>query len=72
MTSVHIHAPKGYYIGQVRPYGARRWLTVTGRCRSDTAAMASAVRQMHSGDKRARVLFCADWYEPTLMMECAR
>lgn len=72
MSRVHIHAPKGYYIGQIRLYGCRQWKTVTGRCQSDTAAMASAVRTMTTNYKRARVLYCADWYEPVLMMECAR
>ena len=31
MTHVHIHAPKGHYIGQVRLYGHRKWETVTAQ-----------------------------------------
>ena len=74
MTHVHIYAPKGHYLGQVRIYGARRWVTVTGACKSDRAAMARAVQKMTSGYKRARVLFvdCEGWYGPTVIMECSR
>lgn len=72
MSVVHIHAPKGYYIGQVRLYGYRKWETVTGPCKSDTQAMARAVQHMTMNYKRARVLFIADWYEPNIVMECKR
>jgi hypothetical protein len=74
MTSIHIHAPKGYYIGQTRPLGGKRWNTVTSKCHSSERAMSSAVLKMREDDKRARVLFITydGWYEPTLVMECAR
>ena len=71
-TLVHIHAPKGHYIGQVRLYGCRKWQTVTGRCTRAELAMADAVKQMSEMHKRARVLFIADWYEPNVVMECKR
>ena len=72
MTSIiHIHAPKGYYIGQVKGYGERRWTTVTGRCRTYISAMRKAIASM-GGMHRARVLFLADWYEPNIVMECKR
>lgn len=70
MTIVHIHQPKGYYIGQIRGYGCRRWKTVTGYCKSSKAAMIGAVHALRPNDHRARVLFCADWYEPVIVMEC--
>lgn len=74
MTLVHISIPRGHYIGQVRRRGAKRWRTVTGKCRSDTAAMAKAARAMDREDKRARVLFIdtSGWYEPHICMEAAR
>lgn len=72
MTRIHIHAPKGHYIGQVRLYGHRKWQTVTGRCTRAELAMADAVQQMSERHKRARVLFIADWYEPVVVMEANR
>lgn len=72
MTYVHIHAPKGHYIGQVRLYGHRKWQTVTGRCTRDVLAMSDAIKHMTQQHKRARVLFIADWYEPVVVMEAAR
>jgi hypothetical protein len=74
MTLVHIHAPKGYYIGQTRRIWGKRWNTVTGKCRSGERAMSRAVLKMTQDDKRARVLFITydGWYEPNLVMECAR
>ena len=74
MSYVHIHAPRGYYIGQIRLYGHQRWQTVTGKCRSDTSAMAKAVEKMTPDHKRARVLFITydGWYEPSITMEAQR
>jgi len=70
--NVHIHSPKGYYLAQTRRRGARRWTTIGGNCKTEKAAMVRAVKAMTQDDKRARVLFCADWYEPTIMMELSR
>ncbi len=74
MTIVHIHAPAGYYLGQVRRRGAKLWRTVTGKCTTDTGAMARAVQSMRADDKRARVIWCDrdGWYGPNIVMECAR
>lgn len=69
MTYVHIHAPRGIYIGQTRAYGHRRWKTVSGDCKTAKAAMVKAVKAMTPRDKRARVLLCAEWYDPIVMME---
>lgn len=73
MTLVHIHAPRGHYIGQVRRMGHRRWETVTGRCRSGESALSRAALRMKDRH-RARVLFICDsgWYEPTWIMEATR
>lgn len=74
MTLVHILIPRGHYIGQVRQRGYRRWRTVTGKCKTDTAAMACAAAKMGPNDKRARVIFIdhSGWYEPHIAMECSR
>lgn len=74
MTLIHIHAPRGDYIGQVRKYGHRRWETVTGKCKSAPAAMRLAMFAMSGDMKRARVLFCTrdGWYEPNIVMELSR
>lgn len=72
MTTVHIHTPKGEYIGQVRGYGCRKWRTVSKGRRSAQRTLAAAVRKMKPSDKRARVLFCAEWYEPVVLMEASR
>lgn len=74
MTYVHIHAPAGKYIGQVRLYGHRKWDTVTMGCKSAEQAMSSAVMFMTANHHRARVLFITDdgWYEPNIVMECKR
>lgn len=74
MTVVHIHAPKGYYLGQVRLYGHRKWETVTGERDTAENAMAQAVMSMTEHHKRARVLFITydGWYEPNIVMEAHR
>jgi len=71
---VHIHVPKGHYIGQVRLYGHRKWQTVTEEWSNAEMAMSEAVLQMKQDHKRARVLFIDDsgWYEPTIVMEAKR
>lgn len=71
--NTHVNIPRGYYIGQVRPAGARLWQTVTGKCKSGESAMSRAALKMRD-KRRARVLFIdtGGWYEPTLVMECSR
>jgi hypothetical protein len=71
-TLVHIHAPKGHYIGQVRRYGHQKWETVTMPTQRAELAMANAVQSMSADHHRARVLFIADWYEPNVVMEAKR
>lgn len=71
-TLVHIHTPKGHYIGQVRLYGHRKWETVTEELSDAEVAMSLAVLAMKQSHKRSRVLFIAEWYEPTIVMECKR
>lgn len=71
---IHIHAPKGYYTGQVRLIGHQKWECVTGKMRTAEGAMAAAVLHMTPEHKRARVLFITydGWYEPNIVMECKR
>lgn len=65
----------GYYIGQVRPYGARTWETVTCRRKSAEAALTQATRAMRQSDFRLRVLFVDDqrgWLNPVVAVELKR
>lgn len=70
MNFIHIHRPRGHYIGQVRRAGHRLWDTVTGRRKSAHNALAAAVLK-GKGMKRARVLFIdsSPYYEPHIVME---
>lgn len=70
--SVHIHAPSGQYIGQVRRRGHRLWETVGKPATTSEAAMIKAIKGMTADHLRARVLFCAEWYEPIQVMELKR
>ena len=72
VSAPHIHAPQGEYVGQVRGQGCRIWRTVITTKNSAKHALAGAVRKMKPGDKRARVLFCAEWYDPVVVMEASR
>jgi hypothetical protein len=74
MSLVHISYARGHYIGQIRPRGCRRWLTVTGRCAKPERAMAKAALRMTGKIKRARVLLIdsSGWYEPRLVMQASR
>ncbi len=74
INGVHINIPRGHYIGQVRSFGAKRWRDVTGKCKTEKAAMVRAVLAMSKNDKRARVLFIdsSGWYEPNIVMEANR
>ena len=69
MTSVHIHAPKGQFFGQVRRYGHQRWESVGSPCKTAKGAMVKAIKAMGPYHKRARVLLCAEWYDPNVVME---
>lgn len=73
-SRLHVCIPRGYYIGQLRLVGCRRWRTVTGRCKSYQSALSAAARKMRYEDKRARVLFIdtSGWYEPTLIIEAVK
>lgn len=66
--SLHIHAPSGFYLGQIRLRGHRLWETVA-KSKNAKAAMIGAINKMGPDHKRARVLFCSAWYEPNIVME---
>jgi hypothetical protein len=74
MTALHIHAPSGYYLGQVRGAGCVKWRTVIKTRNSWRNAMAGAVKRMGDGDRHVRVIFCTSdgWYEPNVVMEAKR
>jgi hypothetical protein len=69
-TLIHINIPRGYYIGQVRPFGFRTFSTVTKKCKSPEMAL-SRLAPFMKNMKRGRVLFIDDsgWYEPHQVME---
>lgn len=73
ISNLHICWSRGYYVGQVREAGYRRWTTATGRCKSAESALSKAALKMHDM-KRARVLFVdsSGWYEPNIVMEAKR
>jgi len=75
MSEIHIHInrPTGYYIGQVRRHGARRWKDVTGKLKTAERAMSLAAARM-KGYHRARALFIdtSGYYDPRVVMEAKR
>lgn len=73
MTKLHINAPKGVYYAQVRRRGFRHWETLGQAVHSKTTAANRAVSTMLIREeyKRARVLFCAEWYDPIVVMEAS-
>lgn len=70
--SLHIHAPAGVYIGQIRKRGHRLWETVGKSRKSAKPAMIAAINAMGPDHKRARVLWCSDYYDPNVVMELSR
>lgn len=71
---LHIYQPPSYYLGQVRGTGCRKWRTVTGKSKSLTHAMCSAIKAMKHHDKCARVLMVATtgYLEPEVVMEASK
>ncbi len=71
---IHLHAPKVFYLGQVRPIRGRIWETVTGKCQSAESAMSKAVLSMRETDQNARVLMLdyEGYYPPRVVMEAKR
>jgi hypothetical protein len=68
MSHVHIHAPAGVYIGQRRKRGHRRWETMTHEHDDKHKALIELVAHM-KGYMHGRVIFCAEWYEPNVVVE---
>lgn len=69
MNHIHIHAPKGEYIAQIRGRGCRLWDTVGEPFTTAKEAMCAAVNALEERHLRARVLFCTEWYDPIISME---
>lgn len=67
--SLHIHAPKGCYIAQVRRRFERRWTQVGGEFKQKHRAQATAAANMVGDFFRCRVIFCCDYYDPVVVME---
>lgn len=68
---LHIYCPRGYYLAQVKPHRFRRWRTLNGKAGErrfkDREKAAVAAAKSMSGNLRARVIFCAEWYEPLVV-----
>jgi hypothetical protein len=71
---IHIHRPRGYYIGQVRLANERRWTDVTGRCTRAQYALAKAVQRMGTNCVAARALFVdtSGYYDPAVAIEARK
>ena len=68
--SIHIHSPAGEYVAQVRKPGHRLWETVGQPTQCKRSSANRAVGAMVDRDcKRARVLWCCEWYDPVVVME---
>lgn len=65
---------KGYFIGQVKPYGMHSWVTLTGRCQTAESALGKASRMMKQSDYRLRVVFVDSrgWHESKVVVETKR
>lgn len=72
MSRLHIHAPPGIYVAQVRRLFERRWTTVGDEFKQRDEAQAAAAKGLVDEFRRARVLFCADYYDPVIVMEASR
>ncbi|WP_158891963.1 MULTISPECIES: hypothetical protein [unclassified Pseudomonas] len=70
--SIHIHSPSGIYYAQVRRRFERRWTQVGGKFLSREKAQACIGSNMTGDFYFGRVLFCADYYDPILVMEAKR
>lgn len=65
---------KGYFIGQVRPYGMSSWVTLTGRCKSADSALRKATMLMKQSDYGARAVFVDSrgWHASRVAVEVKR
>lgn len=70
--TLHIHSPSGVYIAQVRQAYARKWETVGEPFTDGDTASLAAIDGMQKHHEKARVLFCAEWYDPVVVMEASR
>ncbi|MGF0237582.1 hypothetical protein ACQR3P_01665 [Rhodococcus sp. IEGM1300] len=68
---LHIHSPRGIYVAQVRRLFERKWTQVGGEFSEKHRAQGMAAQNMVGEFKRARVLFCAECYDPIIVMEAS-
>jgi hypothetical protein len=69
--NLHINCPSGVYVAQIRQPYHKLWKTVSEHSSKKDAEIAS-ITAMSEDYKKARVLFCAEWYDPVLVMEASR
>ena len=75
MTAVHINrSTNAYYVGYVRPRGAKNWIRAVAETRSRDKAALDLTRKFlaDSSIKRARLVMTADWYEAGTVIEMVR
>lgn len=72
-SKIHVLMSSGYYIGQVRQCGYRKYETVTGKCKTLGAAIAKASKHF-KGNHRLRVIYVDHnpYYEPSVAFEGKR
>lgn len=68
MSTVHIHAPHGVYIGQRCRRGARTWEDAT-ESQDDMHTALILLAGAMKGFHRGRVIFCTEWYAPNIVAE---
>lgn len=68
---LHIHSPRGICVAQVRRLFERNWTQVGGEFADKHRAQGMAAQNMVGDFKRARVLFCAEYYDPIVVMEAS-
>lgn len=72
MNDLHIcRGTNLHYVAVVREHGRRRWTPVSPmKYRSrERCAVELAKAMATKSYKRGAVLFCADWYDPTPVLE---
>jgi hypothetical protein len=72
-TKIHILAPRGHYIAQVRRPYHRLWKTIGNKSKTAEDALRWVAKNM-AGMGRGRVLFIDEntYYEPNLVFEVRR
>lgn len=66
--TLHIHAPKTSYIGQVRKKGFKLWKTVTPSMTSSESALRRLATKLGNYDY-GRIVMSQEFYDPVVVWE---